>query len=84
MFLWACLPIILSSVLGKENNIMYCILKSQINGKPFLVLPADNERDISRIKEYMQEMKLSAELFLEEPSDIKSLWSGSEIHSHIK
>ena len=63
---------------------MYCILKSQINGRPFLVLPADNERDISRIKEYMQEMKLSAELFLEEPSDIKSLWSGSEIHSHIK
>lgn len=63
---------------------MYCLLKSQLNGKPFLVLRADDERDMARIKEYMQEMKLSAELFLEEPSDIKSLWSGSEIHSHIK
>lgn len=45
MFLWACLPIILSSVLGKGNNIMYCILKSQINGKPFLVLPVEMSVD---------------------------------------
>lgn len=28
---------------------MYCVLKSQINGKPWLVLPANTERDITRI-----------------------------------
>ena len=43
---------------------MYCLLKSQLNGKPFLVLRADDERDMARIEEWLVDMKLSAELFL--------------------
>lgn len=63
---------------------MWCILKSQINGKPFLVLPANDERDITRIKEYLVDMKFSAELFLKKPSGLPTIWEHEEIKSHKK
>nr|DAP32948.1 MAG TPA: hypothetical protein [Caudoviricetes sp.] len=28
---------------------MYCILKSQINGKPFLIVPADTSSDVIKM-----------------------------------
>lgn len=63
---------------------MYCMLKSQIDGKPFLVTSVDNEKDIERIEGYVRDMWLSAELFLEMPSNIPPIWSGSEIKNHMK
>lgn len=63
---------------------MYVILKSQLNGKPFLVLPLDNERDIVRTQEWLADMKLSAELFLEQPSGLPVQWSSEEIKRHNK
>lgn len=63
---------------------MYCMLKSQIDGKPFLVTSVDNENDIKRIEGYMRDMWLSAELFLEMPSNIPTVWSYEDIKRHSK
>lgn len=51
---------------------MYCLLKSQLDGKPFLVTAINNEADIERIEDFVRDMWLSAELFLE-------AYSGSNI-----
>lgn len=63
---------------------MYCMLKSQINGKPFLVTAINSEADIERIEGFVRDMWLSAELFLEMPSNIPTVWSDSEIKNHMK
>ena len=63
---------------------MYCLLKSQLNGKPFLVLRANDERDMARIEEWLVDMKLSAELFLTSPDSIPTMWSDEEWKSHKK
>lgn len=63
---------------------MWCLLKSQLNGKAFLVLPADTSGDLVRIEEHLRDMKLSAELYLELPSGMPTVWSGSEIKNHMK
>lgn len=63
---------------------MYCMLKSQIDGKPFLVTSVDNEKDIERIEGYVCDMWLSAELFLEMPSNIPTVWSYEDIKRHSK
>ena len=63
---------------------MYCMLKSQIDGKPFLVTSVDNEKDIERIEGYVRDMWLSAELFLERPSNIPTVWSYEDIKRHSK
>ena len=63
---------------------MYCLLKSQLNGKPFLVLRADDERDMARIEEWLVDMKLSAELFLTRPHSRNTIWSDEEWKSHKK
>ena len=38
------------------------MLKSQIDGKPFLVTSVDNEKDIERIEGFVRDMWLSADL----------------------
>lgn len=63
---------------------MYCMLKSQIDGKPFLVIPVDNEKDIERIEDFMRDMWLSAELFLEMPSNTPTAWSYDDIKRNQK
>ena len=63
---------------------MYCMLKSQIDGKPFLVTSIDNEKDIERIEGFVRDMWLSAELFLEMPSNIPTVWSNEDIERHQK
>lgn len=63
---------------------MYCMLKSQIDGKPFLVTSVDNEKDIERIEGYVRDMWLSAELFLKMPSNIPTVWSYEDIERHSK
>lgn len=63
---------------------MYCMLKSQIDGKPFLVTSVDNESDVERIEDFMRYMWLSAELFLEMPSNIPTVWSHEDIKRHRK
>ena len=63
---------------------MYCMLKSQIDGKPFLVTSVDNESDVERIEGYVRDMWLSAELFLEMPSKIPTVWSYEDIKRHRK
>lgn len=63
---------------------MYCLLKSQLDGKPFLVTSVDNEKDIERIEGYVRDMWLSAELFLEMPSNIPTVWSYEDIKRHSK
>lgn len=63
---------------------MYCLLKSQLDGKPFLVTSVDNESDVERIEGYMRDMWLSAELFLEMPSNIPTVWSYDDIKRHQK
>ena len=63
---------------------MWCLLKSQLNGKAFLVLPADTGGDLASIKGHLTDMKLSAELFLELPSGMPTVWSGEEIKNHMK
>lgn len=35
---------------------MYCMLKSQIDGKPFLVTSVNNEKDIERIEGFVRDM----------------------------
>lgn len=63
---------------------MYCLLKSQLDGKPFLVTSVDNESDVERIEGYVRDMWLSAELFLEMPSNIPTVWSYEDIKRHRK
>lgn len=63
---------------------MWCLLKSQLNGKAFLVLPADTDGDLVSIRGHLADMKLSAELFLELPSGMPTVWSGEEIKNHMK
>lgn len=63
---------------------MYCLLKSQLDGKPFLVTSVDNESDVERIEGYVRDMWLSAELFLEMPSNIPTVWSYDDIKRHSK
>lgn len=63
---------------------MWCLLKSQLNGKAFLVLSADTDSDLDCIKGHLADMKLSAELFLELPSGMPTVWSGEEIKNHMK
>jgi hypothetical protein len=63
---------------------MYCLLKSQLDGKPFLVTSVDNESDVERIEGYVRDMWLSAELFLEMPSNIPTVWSHEDIKRHQK
>lgn len=63
---------------------MYCMLKSQIDGKPFLVTSVDNENDIERIEGFVRDMWLSVELFLEMPSNIPTVWSNEDIKKHMK
>jgi hypothetical protein len=63
---------------------MYCLLKSQLDGKPFLVTSVDNESDVERIEGYVRDMWLSAELFLEMPSNIPTVWSYEDIKRHQK
>lgn len=63
---------------------MYCLLKSQLDGKPFLVTSVDNESDVERIEGYVRDMWLSAELFLEMPSNIPTAWSYEDIKRHRK
>lgn len=63
---------------------MYCMLKSQIDGKPFLVTAINSEADIERIEGYVRDMWLSAELFLEMPSNIPTVWSYDDIKRHSK
>ena len=63
---------------------MYCLLKSQLDGKPFLVTSVDNESDVERIEGYVSDMWLSAELFLEMPSNIPTVWSHEDIKRHRK
>ena len=60
------------------------MLKSQIDGKPFLVTSVDNESDVERIEDFMRYMWLSAELFLEMPSNIPTVWSHEDIKRHRK
>ena len=43
------------------------------------MLPLDSERDIVRIQEWLVDMKLSAELFLEQPSGLPVQLSSDEI-----
>ena len=63
---------------------MYCLLKSQLDGKPFLVTAIDSEADIERIEDFVRDMWLSAELFLEMPSNIPTVWSYEDIKRHKK
>ena len=63
---------------------MYCMLKSQIDGKPFLVTSVNNEKDIERIEDFVRDMWLSAELFLKMPSNIPTVWSNEDIERHQK
>lgn len=60
------------------------MLKSQIDGTPFLVISVDNEKDIERIEGFMRDMWLSAELFLQMPSNIPTVWSHEDIKIHQK
>ena len=63
---------------------MYCMIKSQIEGKTFLVTAVNNEADIERIEGFVRDMWLSAELFLEMPSNIPTVWSYEDIKRHKK
>lgn len=63
---------------------MWCLLKSQLNGKAFLVISVSSEADIERIEGYVRDMWLSAELFLEMPSNIPTVWSYDDIKRHQK
>lgn len=60
------------------------MLKSQIDGKPFLVTAINSEADIERIEDFVRDMWLSAELFLEMPSNIPTVWSYDDIKRHSK
>lgn len=60
------------------------MLKSQIDGKPFLVTAVNNEAEIERIEDFVSDMWLSAELFLEMPSNIPPVWSNEDIERHQK
>lgn len=60
------------------------MLKSQIDGKPFLVTSVDNEKDIERIEGFVRDMWLSAELFLTIPSNTPPVWSNEDIKRHQK
>lgn len=60
------------------------MLKSQIDGKPFLVTAINSEADIERIEGFVRDMWLSAELFLEMPSNIPTVWSHEDIKRHKK
>lgn len=64
---------------------MWCLLKSQINGKTFLVFYVSDSRDLERIKYYVEDMKLSAELFLEQPGLPNPMeWSSDDIKVHTR
>lgn len=37
---------------------MYCLLKSQLDGKPFLVTSVDNESDVEHIEGYVRDIEM--------------------------
>ena len=62
---------------------MYALLKSQINGNPFLVISVDCISDLDRVAEYMSTMKLTAELYLDNPS-ATTVWTYDDINLHMR
>ena len=64
---------------------MWCLLKSQINGKTFLIFYINDSRDLEVVRHYVEDMKVSAELFLEQPDMPNPMsWNAKDFISHKK
>lgn len=64
---------------------MYCLLKSQLDGKPFLVTSVDNESDIERIEDFVWALQqVEAEEALKGRSEIQEFYMKYDISDIIK
>lgn len=62
---------------------MYAILKSQINGEPFLAIHINRISDLDRVANYLKMMKLNAELHIDNPN-IVTVWTCDDIELHMR
>lgn len=61
---------------------MYALLKSKINGKPFLTIHINTLSDLDRVENFLVMMNLSAELHLQYP-EISTVWTAEDVKNHL-